>query len=152
MLVFILHRDQGDHHERSRADEPLRVVRVVTIVVLELDDRRRVDGLAVLGVVLLYDLCPLGFLSYFQPNLISRHHVAFRRAQVRSARRLKAVKFPVARVRMQPEGVKIGPRTKLLREMKEAVDVDSKCTEAATWRKAIGHPTLYGVGGSKVEG
>lgn len=66
--------DQSDHHERARADKPLAVLRIISVVVLELDDGRRIDGLAILGVVLLHDLRPRRVLSNNELNPVAGHH------------------------------------------------------------------------------
>lgn len=67
-------RDQNDHHERSGADEPLTVLRVISVVVLEFDDGRRVDGLAILWIVFLDNLRPRGLLSNDQLDATAGHH------------------------------------------------------------------------------
>lgn len=66
--------NQNDHHEGSRADKPLTVLRVIAVVVLEFDDGRRVDGLAILGVVLLNNLRPRGLLPNDKLNRTTGHH------------------------------------------------------------------------------
>lgn len=73
-FLLFLGRDERYHHECAGTDEPLCVAGVVVIVVLQLDYRWRVDRFAILGIVLLNDLCALGFLSNRQAYLVSRHH------------------------------------------------------------------------------
>lgn len=81
-ILRLLAIDESDHHEGSWTDKPLAVLRIAAVVILELDDRRRVDGLSVLGVVFLDDLGLLRLLSDDELGLLSRHHV------VRSSDRL----------------------------------------------------------------